>query len=97
MDGMDPELYGDTPKEGSKPESIDEEEAEHPASLVDIKVLTGKDGVKPKVGEERVVKIMAIHGDQAEIEYAPEKPDEEAGETKPDAEPDEMDQLNKEY
>lgn len=98
MDGMDDSLYGDSPdKEESKPESIDEEEAMNPSSLVDLKVLTGKHG-PPKEGDEIVVKVVKIHGDQAEIAYAPEKPDEESGETKPDMEPDEeLAKMNKEY
>lgn len=78
MDGVDDSLYGeDTPK--SKPESVDEEEAMNASALVDLKVLTGKHG-PPKEGDEIVVKVVKIHGDQAEISYAPEKPDEEKGE-----------------
>ncbi len=76
---MDDSLYGESSKSSPKGpvKSIDEEEEEHPTALLDLKILTGKDGVKPKVGEERVVKITAIHGDEAEVMYAPEKPDEE--------------------
>jgi hypothetical protein len=98
MDGMSDELYGGgedaPPKPDSKP-SVDEQEQMNPTTLVDLKVLTGKDGISPKVGEERVVKVTAIHGDQAEIEYAPEKPDESEGsETESDPE---MSKLNSEY
>ena len=79
LSGMDDSLYEGNKEEkpDSKPESVDEQEAMDATTLVDLKVLTGKDGVKPKVGEERVVKVVAIHGDQAEISYAPEKPEEE--------------------
>lgn len=100
MDGFDDSLYGedktpDKPDKGNKPESVDEQEAMDPTVLVDLKVLTGKDGVKPKVGEERVVKIVAIHGEEAEIKYAPEKPEEEDhDESKPH---DEMAELNSKY
>ena len=96
-DGVDDSLYdSETPqKPDAKAESVDEQEQMNPTTLVDLKVLTGKDGISPKVGEERVVKVTAIHGDQAEIEYAPEKPDESEGsETESDPE---MDKLNSEY
>lgn len=95
LDGMDDSLYSeDSPQkpDQGKPESVDEEEQMDPTVLVDLKVLTGKDGIKPKVGEERVVKVVAIHGDQAEIEYAPEKPDE--GDS---MEKDEMAEVNSKY
>ncbi len=100
-EGMDPGLYGDSSKSmkgKSPPESIDEEEAEHPTALLDLKILTGKDGVKPKVGEERVVKITAIHGDEAEVMYAPEKPDEEEGDhEEPDEANDNPAAINSRY
>lgn len=89
LDGMDDSLYSDDAPKG-KTESVDEQEQMDPTSLVDLKVLTGKHG-PPKEGDEIVVKVVKIHGDQAEIEYAPEKPKE--------AEPDEddMSQLNSKY
>jgi RecJ-like exonuclease len=95
--GIDETLYdSETPqKPDSKAQSVDEEEAMNPTTLVDLKVLTGKDGVAPKVGEERVVKVTAIHGDQAEISYAPEKPDESEGKAT-ESDP-EMTKLNSEY
>jgi len=97
VDGVNDSLYdSETPqKPDSKSQSVDEQEQMNPTTLVDLKVLTGKDGISPKVGEERVVKVTAIHGDQAEIEYAPEKPDESEGsETESDPE---MTKLNSEY
>ena len=96
MDGVADELYdSETPqKPDSKSQSVDEQEQMNPTTLVDLKVLTGKDGISPKVGEERVVKVTAIHGDQAEIEYAPEKPESEGSETESDPE---MTKLNSEY
>jgi hypothetical protein len=97
VEGVDDSLYGDD-KPKDAPESVDQEESMNPTTLVDLKILTGKDGAPPKVGEERVVKVVAVHGDQAEIEYAPEKPDNESTETKPDMEPDEeLAQMSKEY
>lgn len=77
MDGMDEDIYGEHESKAS-PKSVDDQTKEMTTtSLVSLKVLTGKDGEPPKVGEERVVKVVAIHGDEAEIEYAPEKTDEE--------------------
>lgn len=92
LDGMDDSLYGeDTPKPDSQTKSVDEEEQMDPEALVNLKVLTGKHG-PPKEGDEIVVKVVSIHGDQAVIQYAPEKPSE-------DKEPDEddMEQLNSKY
>jgi exosome complex RNA-binding protein Csl4 len=98
LEGMDSSLYSedapatDTEKApDGKPESVDEQEAMDPTSLVDVKVLTGKNGA-PKEGDEIMVKVVKIHGDQAEIEYAPEKA--EKGE--PDSD-DDMETLNKTY
>ncbi len=97
---MDHDLYGEEEMmhkdemHKDQNRSIDEEESMHPASLVSLKVLTGKDGVAPKVGEERVVKVEAIHGDQAEIIYAPEKPDEDHEEMD---EEEELNDLNSKY
>lgn len=97
LDGVDESLYGedkpdseptDKAPEG-KAESVDEQEAMDPTSLVDLKVLTGKHGT-PKEGDEIVVKVVKIHGDQAEIEYAPEKPKASEG-------GDDMDELNSKY
>jgi len=98
MDGVADDLYdSETPqKPDSKSQSVDEEEQMHPTTLVDLKVLTGKDGISPKVGEERVVKVTAIHGDQAEIEYAPEEPHDESEGSETESDP-EMTKLNSEY
>ena len=89
---MDSDLYGDdAPEKPDQTKSVDEEEQTEPDALVDLKVLTGKHG-PPKEGDEIVVKVVSIHGDQAVIQYAPEKPSE-------DKEPDEddMEQLNSKY
>ena len=42
-------------------------------ALVPMNVLQASPSDKVKVGEERVVKVMAIHGDECEIMYAPKK------------------------
>lgn len=102
MDGVDPDLYdsgGDTPKPQTKaeePQSVDEQEAMEPTSLVDLKVLTGKHG-SPKEGDEIVVKVVKIHGDQAEIEYAPEKPDDSETPEGDSGEDPDMASLNSKY
>lgn len=96
LEGVDDSLYSkDSPPkpEQGKAESVDEQEQMDPTVLVDLKVLTGKDGVKPKVGEERVVKVVAIHGDQAEIAYSEEPPNKSEG----GSEDDDLEQLNKSY
>lgn len=97
MDGVDEGLYdSETPqKPDSKAESVDEQEQMNPESLVDLKVLTGKHG-PPKEGDEVVVKVVKIHGDQATIAYAPEKPDEESKESETESDSD-MEKLNSEY
>ena len=85
-------LYGssDSPTGGKKPESVDQEMVEGAQTTVPLSVLTGKDGIAPKEGEERVVKVVKISGDQAVIAYAPEHPKE--GEEMPADE--ELDQMS---
>lgn len=101
MDGMDSSLYGEQPmQEGGKAEegkeSIDEEAQEQAGTIVPLSVLTGKEG-PPKVGDEIVVKVVALHGDEAEIVYAPEKPGGET-ETKPGmGANEELESLNTQY
>lgn len=95
MDGMDSDLYGDDkPDSKESPKSVDEQESMDPEALVSMKVLTGKHG-PPEVGDEIVVKVKEIHGDQAVISYAPEKPGE--GEEESEGESDDMETLNKTY
>ena len=96
LDGMDSDLYGeDAPqKPDSETKSVDEEEQMDPEALVDLKVLTGKHG-PPKEGDEIVVKVVSIHGNQAVIQYAPEKPGGESEDKEPDE--DDMEELNSKY
>ena len=97
MDGMDQSLYGDDtpdkPDKGKQTESVDEQEAMNPTALLDLKVLTGKHG-PPKEGDEVVVKVVKIHGDSAEVEYAPDKPEEDHDESKPH---DDIEEINSKY
>lgn len=98
LDGMDDSLYGeDTPqKPDSETKSVDEEEQMDPEALVNLKVLTGKHG-PPKEGDEIVVKVVSIHGDQAVIQYAPEKPEGSESEEAGEREKDEMQEVNSKY
>lgn len=75
-EGMD-ELY-ETPK--SQPGSVDDQEREemNETAAVPLKVLQGKHPDAPKVGDEIVVKVKQISGDQAIIEYS-ETPASEIG------------------
>lgn len=96
MDGMDDSLYEGDSESPEKPDTktVYEEESMEPTSLVDMKVLTGKHG-PPKEGDEIVVKVVKIHGDQAEIQYAPEKPDDDKEESHDDEH--DMEELNSKY
>lgn len=78
-DEMD-ELYtggGNEPGEG-KGESIDEENREQmgKSAVVPMAVLQSSKGEPVKVGDEVVVKVKALHGEDAEIEYSETKPSE---------------------
>lgn len=81
MDG----LYGDGEDKGAPPASIDQQEQEQmqETALVPIKLLDPHDGKGIKVGDEIVVRVKALHGDEAEVEYAPkEEGGKEGGEGK---------------
>lgn len=71
-------LYGGSPEAeaGPKPEgSVDQEEAaETDTALVPVKVLTGKGGAPLKEGDEVVLKVVKLYGDEAEVEYSTTKP-----------------------
>lgn len=83
------DYYGDPsePKDSAPaqdPENRDD--ANQPTALIPKSLLAGKDF---KVGDEIVLKIVALHEEDAEVEYAPEKPDkeEQASEPPPQAPP----------
>ena len=54
-----------------KPKSVDEQEAESMAktALVPLDCLKRKDGSTPAEGEECMMRVEKIHGDQAELSY----------------------------
>lgn len=83
-DGMEDLYEAPQTEEGAKgkPESIDQEEQEQMANkaVVPQAVLKKGPGDTLKVGDERVVKVIALNGDdEATVIYAPEKPEEEEG------------------
>lgn len=87
-DGLDSLYSQNEPEDNEGRESIDQEEAEQmeTSAVVPVKLLQGEGGEPVKVGDEIVVKVQALNGDQATIIYAPK----EGSETeKPGAEPEE--------
>lgn len=68
MDG----LYSGGEDKVAPPASIDQEEQEQmqETALVPVKLLDPHDGKGIKVGDEIMVKVTALHGDEAEIAYA---------------------------
>lgn len=81
-DGEMDSLYsedGDKKESGEEqPESIDQEERQEMASkaVVPIKVLQAGPDDEVKVGDERVLKVVAVHDDQAEVVYSKTPPGE---------------------
>lgn len=98
-DGMDSLYSQDMEKSGAPHESVDQEEAEamQDTAVVPMKLLMGKHTEPLKVGDEVVVKVKDIHGDEASIVYSETKPGEigkggeAGGEMSAD---DEIDQMN---
>ena len=63
--GMDDSLYSDESADSkSAPESVDEQAAENPTALLPLSALGGK----AKVGDILTLKIVKLHGDEAEVE-----------------------------
>lgn len=83
--------------ESTKPEDENEEEEhEGPTAVIDTKVLMGKDGKPPKEGDEVVLKVLKLFGDnEAEVAYSPTPPKSIPAE-KGSSYEDELDQMNKE-
>lgn len=71
MPNQTDDLYDDSPS--APPESAKDKKSEgEPTALLDKSVLGGKEF---NVGEEVVLKIVAMHDNEVEVEYAPEKPE----------------------
>jgi hypothetical protein len=81
-------LYGQGEKEGEQPESVDQEEQEQTAStaMVPLKVLQAGPDDEVKVGDERVLTVVALHDTQAEVKYSKTPASEISGEGKGGAE-----------
>lgn len=86
--GMDDSIYADDGVE-EKPESnpsVDEETAEHPTALVPLSALGGG----AKVGDTVTLKVVKVHGEEAEVEIASShgEPTTKTASTGPEEEPD---------
>lgn len=73
-----PDLYDDSPGTAAPTSEQDEgvEDEGGVTATLPKSILAGKD-FKP--GEEVVLKIVAIHDDEIEVEYAPSKPAKDEG------------------
>lgn len=83
-------LYEGGESEAQSTETVDEEAAESPSALLPKTILGGK---KFEVGDEVVLRIKADHGDEVEVEYAPEKPE---GEGESESGASELDRMDRE-
>lgn len=101
-DEMDSETYGAPVTAPEKPAetkpSTDEQNAMDDTALVPTKVLS-PEGDSLKEGDEIVVEVVSVHGDQAIVKYAPKKGGETEepqteGETKPGNEEAELSALD---
>lgn len=73
------DLYDDSPAaSGKAPDAPKKDEGETTA-LLDKSILAGKPF---EVGDEVVLKIVAMHDNEIEVAYAPEKPHDEEAEKK---------------
>ncbi len=61
---MDDSLYSDDSSESKSAQSVDEETAENPTALLPLSALGGK----AKVGDTLTLKILKLHGEEAEVE-----------------------------
>jgi hypothetical protein len=76
-------------------ETVDQEEAGDDATaLVPMKILQGKHPAPVKEGDEVVLKVVAVHGDEAEVAYSETKPGAIPGAEGPSAN-DEIDSMDK--
>lgn len=79
-------------KEGN--ETVDQEEmGDDATALVPMKILQGKHPGAVKEGDEVVLKVVAVHGDEAEVAYSETKPGQIGGGEEMSAN-DEIDSMN---
>lgn len=72
-------LYSEEGGKGEEEkESVDEEEQEQmqETAMVPLKVLQADPSDKVKVGDERVLTVVAVHDTQAEVKYSKTPPEE---------------------
>lgn len=75
-------------------ETVDQEEAQNDATaLVPMKILQGKHPDPVKEGDEVVLKVVAVHGDEAEVAYSETKPGS-IGEGEGKSANEEIDEMN---
>jgi len=96
------ELYqgseGTNSEEGAKTVDQEEQEEMRDKAVVPMKVLMGKHTEPLKVGDEVVLRVDAIHGDQAEVSYSETPPGDIGEGESPDGEmsaDEELDGLDK--
>lgn len=89
-DGMDDSLYSDESSSDSKSDaesSVDEEAAENPTALLPVSSLGGA-----KVGDTVTVKIVKLHGDEAEVKIS-SSDNESESESEPGEKDDEYNEM----
>lgn len=91
-----PQMGG--PREAASPEPTEEGTGENDSqdtggetALLPKSILAGKD-FKP--GEEVVLKIVRIHDDEVEVQYAPDKHEESESEEEPESADSEIDRMS---
>jgi hypothetical protein len=96
------DLYSGSHGEKQKPKTVDEEEKEDMAdtAIVPVKILTGGSDEPLAVGDECVLKVKEINGDQAVVMYSKTPPSEIGKEGPPTGDEmsadDELDNMGKE-
>lgn len=94
MDSLYASGEGDSPAP-KETKTVDQEEATDDATaLVPLKILQAGPSDQVKVGDERVLKVVAVHGDEAEVSYS-KTPASEIGKEGQSAD-EELDAMDKE-
>jgi hypothetical protein len=100
-DSMD-ELYSGSHGEKKTPKTVDEQEKEElgDTAIVPVKILTGGSDKPLETGDEVVLKVKEINGDQAVVYYSKTPPSEIGKEGPPTGDEmsadDELDNMGKE-
>lgn len=88
-----PQMGGSRDTSPEAPEGGNEEPHDESGetALLPKSILAGKE-FRP--GEEVVLKIVRVHDDEVEVEYAPEKPKESESEQEPESADSEIDRMS---